>query len=338
MQNWQFFAGLYRDITGLATAGTNGILNGALGYVRPVLLVAITAWIAAQAITVSLGQASMRSLYGGIIRGAVVVFLLQGAATYNQYVGTVAQAIPQEVSNAITPGAVGNIGGGVAFDNVWNAAAKAGIAVWESIPSYSIKGAMLFLLVGVYFIATLCFIGAGFLVYLASTVLLQLLLAVGPLFVALFAFPQTHKFAAGWVAAVVSTLLTQILAVAILVMFTAAEQATVARIAAPGPGGVGNFIDPLFTLLEASVLLYIIYKLVHQAPTIAASVSGGVYQGVGSLLASAGKAVGTAASATTQGIAKAAQGVGAATIPATRIIAATGRSLSGAARNVRFTP
>jgi type IV secretory pathway VirB6-like protein len=327
MANWAFFATLYTQILGLVQAGANGILNGALGYARPAVLAAIVAWIAFQAISVANGVTPLRSLYHGLVRAAVVVFLLQ-AANYNQYVGTVAQTIPTEVTTAISGG--GPVSGGAAFDNVWNGAAKAGITVWKEIPNYSLKSAMLFLLVGVYFIAALFCIGAGFLVYLASTVLLILLLSVGPLFVAMFAFPQTQKFAAGWVAAVASTIVTQILAVAILVMFTAAELATVNKVAVPGADT--DFLDQLFVLLEAVLLLAVIASLVKQAPSIGASVAGGVYQGVGGLLGGAGKVAGLAARGTTGGIALAARGAGAVAsrvTSAARISQPTGKSLSG---------
>jgi type IV secretory pathway VirB6-like protein len=326
MANWVFFGTLYTQILGLVQAGADGILNGALDYARPVVLAAIIAWIAFQAISVANGMAPMRSLWHGVIRAAVVVFLLQ-AANYNQYVSTVAQAIPTQVTAAISGG--GAVAGGAAFDNVWNGAAKAGIAAWKGIPSYSLKGAMLFLLVGVYFIAALACIGAGFLVYLASTILLILLLNVGPLFVAMFAFPQTQKFAAGWVSAVASTIVTQILAVAILVMFTAAELATINKVAEPGVGT--DFLDQLFVLLEAVLLLAVIASLVKQAPSIGASVAGGVYQGVGGLLGSTGKMAGLAARGTTGGIAQAARGAGAVASRATsaaRVSRPTGKSLS----------
>jgi type IV secretory pathway VirB6-like protein len=328
MANWAFFATLYAQILALVQGGANGILNGALGYARPVVPAAVVAWIAFQAISVANGVVPMRSVCHGLIRAAVVVFLLQ-AANYNQYVGTVAQAIPTQVTAAISAGGA-NVVGGAAFDNVWNAAAKAGVAVWKGITSYSLKGAMLFLLVGVYFIAALACIGAGFLVYLASTILLILLLNIGPLFVAMFAFPQTHKFAAGWVAAVASAIVTQILSVAILVLFTAAELATVNNVAVPGAGT--DFLDQLFVLLEAALLLAVIASLVKQAPNIASSIASGAYQGVGSLLGGAGKVATTAAKGTTGGIALAARGAGAAASrmasPA-RVSQPTGRSLSG---------
>src|ERR1700722_5100192 len=100
MTNWAFFAALMTQLLGLVQAASNGMLNGAIGYARPALLLGVTAWVALQAISVANGMASMRSLYHGLIRAAIVVFLMQ-AANYNQYISTLAQAIPNEVGNAL---------------------------------------------------------------------------------------------------------------------------------------------------------------------------------------------------------------------------------------------
>jgi hypothetical protein len=129
---------------------------------------------------------------------------------------------------------------------------------------------------------------------------------------------------------VASTIVTQVLAMAILVLFTAAELATVNNVAAPGADT--DFLDQLFVLLEAALLLGVIASLVKQTPSIAASIAGGVYQGVGGLLGGAGKMAAMAARGTTGGIALAARGAGAAASrmasPA-RVSQPTGRSLSG---------
>jgi type IV secretion system protein VirB6 len=315
-------------------AGTNGMINGALGYVRPVLLVAITASIAFQAIAVANNVAALRSLWHGVIRAAVVVFLLQGAAVYNQYVSNLATVIPTEVGAALATAGVntGNVANGAEFDVVLNAAIKAGLTVYDKIPDYSVKTIGLCIAVVIYWGIALGAIGISFAVYLASTLLLQLLLAVGPLFVALFAFPQAAKFGAGWVAGLVSVIVTQILAVAILVMFMAAETATVQRVTAAGVAGMaGNFVNGIIALGEGALLMVLISGLVKQAPGLAQGIAHGVYQNVGGFLGTAGKMAGMAAQGARWGATQAAKGVGAVEqkTAAPRPTAATGRSLSG---------
>jgi type IV secretion system protein VirB6 len=225
-----------------------------------------------------------------MIRAAIVVFLMQ-AANYNQYISTLARAIPNEVGNALAAAGAnaGSVASGAAFDTVWNAAAKAGLTAWEQVPKYSLSSIPLWFAIIVYLAIALVAIGVSFLVYLASTILLLLLLAVGPLFVALFAFPQTFKFASGWVAALVSAIVTQILALAVLAMFVATEQATIARITTDVAVN-GNFIDAIITLAEAALLMWLIATLVKQTPSIAQGIAGGVYQNVSGIVDAPGKA------------------------------------------------
>jgi type IV secretion system protein VirB6 len=287
LTNWNFFASLMTALLAAIQGGTGGMINGALGYVRPILLAAITVWIAFQAIAVANNVAPLRSLWHGVIRAAVVVFLLQGAANYNQYVSNLATAIPTQVGAALATAGVNtaNVANGAEFDTVLNAAIKAGLVIYDQIPDYSFKTPGLCIAIVVYWGIALGAIGISFAVYLASTLLLQLLLAVGPLFVALFAFPQSAKFAAGWVAALVSVIVTQILAVAILIMFMAAETATVQRVTAAGAAGMaGNFMNGIIALGEGALLMVLIAMLVKQAPSLAQGIAGGVYQNVAGIV------------------------------------------------------
>lgn len=288
MTNWTFFSTLTAQLIGVIQAGGDALLNGALTYAHNAVLAASVAWIAFRAIMVATGKGTVGSLYRDLIRIAVVVFLLQSVATYNQYVGDLAFAIPTEVGKALAAvGAnTGDVANGAAFDGVWNAAAKAGLAVFDHIPKYSLSSIPLWIAVIVYLAIALIAIGVSFLVYLASTILLLLLLKTGPLFVALFAFQVSLRFASGWVAAVVSTILTQILTVAILVLFVGVEANTVTHITTTVvAGGVAaNFIDEIVTLAEAALVLWLIALLVKQAPSFAQGIAGGVYHNVSSVV------------------------------------------------------
>ncbi len=314
MTNWHFFQALMGQLTALVQGAGDSMLNGALSYARATVLAAIVAWIAFKAIMVANGFAPLNEIYRDLVRAAVVVFLLQSAATYNQYVGNLAVVIPTEVSTALaTIGVNGNVANGAAFDDVWNAAAKAGLTVFEHIPKYSLSSIPLWFAVIVFLAVALVAVGVSFLIYLASTVLLLLLLKTGPLFVALFAFSISAKFASGWVAAVVSAILTQIFTVAILILFIGTEQATVVRITQTVTGGaLANFIDEIVTLGEAALLMCLIASLVKQAPSFAGSIAHGVFQNVSSLVGTAENVAGAAVKDTVGAIALGGRGVSAA--------------------------
>lgn len=322
------------QLTALMAAAGDAMLNGTLGYVRPLVLAAAIGWIAFRAIMVANNFSRLNDIYRDLIRIAIVVFLLQ-VANYNQYIGGLATAIPTEVGNALAGlGAnAGNVTNGAAFDGVWNAAAKAGMAVYDQIPKFSLSSIALWFSVIVYLSLALITIGVSFLLYLASTILLLLLLKTGPLFVALFAFPITAKFGSGWVAAVVSVVLTQIFTLAILVLFIGTEQATVTRITAGvAAGGLNNFIDEMVTLAEAALLMWLIATLVKQAPSFAGSIAHGVFQSMSGLAGTAAGVAGGAIRTSLAGLALGGRGVSAAArstgAAAARVTRTTGRSLS----------
>src|SRR5690348_17282112 len=108
MNNWTFISNLLTQMTQMTNNAGNGLLTGALGYALPIVIAGAIAWIAAQAVAVSHGAAQPNTLLHGIFRIAVVVAVLQSVATYNQWVGEVAQALPNDVVNAIS-GAQGGI-------------------------------------------------------------------------------------------------------------------------------------------------------------------------------------------------------------------------------------
>lgn len=337
MNNWTFFASLTTQLMGIIQAATAGILNGALGWVRPIVALAAVGWIAFRAITVANGTGTLRVMWHDIIRIAVIMFLLQ-VANYNQYISAVAQAIPNEVGNALAVGGanMGDVASGAVFDTVWGTAAKAGLIVWEKIPAYSLASIPLWFVIIVYWGIALVSIGLSYIVYLASTVLLQLLIAVGGVFLALFAFEPTAKFAVGWVAAVASAIVTQILAMALLVMFVGVEKVAINQIIAGVAGGIGaNFIASIFVLAVAALLMWLISILVKQTPSIAQAIAGGVYHNMSRVIGGTTSAAVTGAKMAVGGIALGGRGVSAGTRSAAsrmtgapRVTKPTGKSLS----------
>ena len=150
-----------------------------------------------------------------------------------------------------------------------------GLIVYNNLPSLSLKGIGLAIAVIIYWVVALAAIGVGFVVFLASHVLLALEIAIGPLFVALFAFPATRSFFNGWLSAVVSTVLAMVLIVALMSLMVQVETAEIARLAA-APSGA-NVIGQLGALLGVGALLGICGILSRQIPSVATGIAHGVY-------------------------------------------------------------
>ena len=333
MNNWNFFQSLFSQLNGIIQSNAVVALNGALDYARPAVQIGVVAWIAARAIAVANGFHIGNEIWKDMLRAVVVLFLISGAGTYNQYIGNLATAIPNEVGTAIAggPGGPGtaSIANGAAFDTVWSNAAKAGMTVFGHVPKYTLASIPLWCAVVVYMAVALVAIGLSFLIYLASTMVLTLLLMVGPLFVALYAFPVTARFANGWVSALVSAIVTQILTVGVLMMFMATEAATVNNVTAGS--ALQEVTDELVTLGEAGLLTWLIYKLVMEMPGLSATIAGGFYHHVGPILSDAVGAGALAAKVMAKSLSgfNGKEQSGGATVPFPRPTQSTGRSISG---------
>jgi type IV secretion system protein VirB6 len=341
MANWHLFTATYALVSTSLQGAVNTTIANAIAYLRPALLAGATLWIAFQSIAVANGFAAVNSLYRGIVRAAICVAILQSAGTFNQYVGGLAQILPTEITAALSGTPPANIASGAAFDTLSNQAVMAGLLVWKHIPAYSLSGAVMTVFVGFYFIFVIGVIAASFFVWLMSSVTLWVLLSVGPLFIALYAFPQTQRFGAGWVGVVAGTIVTQIMCVILLGLLAgAASLTTTPLLATMSNGAAPNFIDELLQLLGEGILFALIAMLIKQVPGLASSITGGAVQNVTQLTTMAfapglalasrvGQAMNAGARAAGRGAASAA-GSGASKIAGSmRSSTSTGKSLSG---------
>lgn len=333
MMNWTFFATVFATIAVPLQTAMTALTGNLIDYVHLPILYGITLGIGLYAIAASYGFVPFNMLYKLLFAGAVIDVLLLTVPTYDTYVVQLVNSLPRDIGRALAGGGdINMISDGGAFDQVWNTAAKSGLIVWDHIPSYSFKGALLTLFVGAYLIGAFLTILGGFLIYMVSTVMVALLLTIGPLFLALYPFPPLRKFCLGWVSATASAVLTDILSVAVLALLVAGEIATLNRVVQASTGGANmEFTDELFVLLQASGIFYLIYRLLKQVPAIAVAIAGGVYQGLAARLSempmnmamaapkmAASAAVGGAATMTGQAVRS----------MAPRVSSAVGRSLS----------
>ena len=95
--------------------------------------------------------------------------------------------------------------------------------VYDNLPSVSLKGVSLSFCVFLFWGVALAAVAVGFLMFLASSVLMALLVAIGPIFIACALWPASRAFFSGWIASCVSTLTAQILVVALMSLMLQVE-------------------------------------------------------------------------------------------------------------------
>lgn len=281
MNKWQFFAYLYQHFDVQFMAAVQAMIGAAVQAVRPPLIAGVTVYLAA-----TTADDLMRP--GGdpfhpFIRRAIRVIVVLLAVTAANYTQWFANELLQDIPNGVSQALAGATGGqqvtANAFDQLWNAAWASGEEVYKNIPSWSFKGMGMMLLVGLYWVAAAVAVGVAFLIYIASHIMLGLLVSVGPFFVALFMWDWSRKFFEGWIATCLAVVVTQIFVVGLLALLIGVENEIVREIAGNGgPLGVNanDEMSQIQFLVEALVCYAMMAFLAKQLPAFAARIMNGV--------------------------------------------------------------
>lgn len=203
------------------------------------------------------------------VKRIVLLTVVLGAALrlwlYNTVIVDTFYRAPAQLAVAVIGGSdpVGTIDaiwdrGGVVAEQLWD---KGG--VFSSDFGYYLMGAAVWSLVGL-----LC-VYAMFLIALSS-IASALLLAIGPLFIAMLLFDSTRRFFEAWVTQLANYALITILTVLVAALLLQVVESYAAQTAARGPSLAT--VDALDMLLM-SVLVFL---LLRQIMPIAASLAGGV--------------------------------------------------------------
>ena len=328
--DFHVFASLY---TALFTP-FQGAVQGVIGALLPLMAAAVTAGVGAMliawALTIAVGAESAGAVMNRMITrvllpAAVVVFLLSSVATYQQWLVTWISQLPDDIGRAVTGGLGGTVvNSGDPFDNVWNKAYVAGATVFTNLP-FSLKGAVLALVVIAYWIAAAAAVLLAFTMFVTSKVLLQLLVAVSPVFVGAGAFQPSRFLLRGFAGGVAGVITAQILVVALLGIAFNVENQLLAPVLASAANA--NVTGLIASLLITGCVLGACAVLGVKIPAIAIGISGGVFDGIAPWVAASGMAA-RAAAAGARVIASISSGAG-STATAARSVATAGRSLSG---------
>ncbi|TKT75683.1 type IV secretion system protein [Aquamicrobium sp. LC103] len=201
----QFTAPL-QDFIDSGTSGISSWVTGPLGA-------ALTLYVILYGFLVLRGsvQEPVMDFAFRAIKLAIILMLVRDAAVYQAYVTSVFfDALPREVSEALnTAGAPS----ATTFDSLLDKGQSAANDIWAQAawpvdPLTSIAG--LVVVVVTFIVASI-----GYVVSLYARVALAIVLAIGPIFIALAMFQSTRRFTEAWIAQLANFVILQVLVVAI---------------------------------------------------------------------------------------------------------------------------
>lgn len=251
----------------------DGVSDQMLNAVSAPLHIALVIYIAWLGYSVLFGHMTepLRDVWGKIARAAIIAGLLT-AGTYDPWIRDfVLNGLPNDLMGAVTGG--GAAVNAAAFDHIWNLAFIGGATVYESLPGLSFSSVGLEILIGLYWLVAIISIAFCFLVWMVSHIVLGLLVAIGPIFVATYLFAATKSLGERWVSTALGMIALQFLIVSLLVILIPVENQMMAGIKAADV----NPVAQIQILLAAVVFFAIALGVVIQLPGVALALTGGFH-------------------------------------------------------------
>lgn len=240
-----------------------------------VIYVALTGFLVMR----GLSQETFAAVLGRIVRLCAVAWLAMNAATYNEWVRDFfLTTLPTELADRITATTGSPAPDAAAFDTIWRKALGVGMSVWSTLGWTDIGPSLAVIFMWVCAGIAIAF---SYLVWLTSRVGLGLVIALGPVFIALGLFPATRALFERWLGQAIQFVVLGVLAVTLLQLMVAAEGMLVDRIVTTSAGS--SPAQRLQMLLAVCILFIICAMLAMQLPGLASGLAGGFAFHTGSL-------------------------------------------------------
>lgn len=242
---------------------------------QPVALIGLSIW-ACFAIWDFAAGAKNLAVIGKEAFRAVMCYTMVWVGPYTQYVsGLFLHAIPDTISAALggngTPMAM--------LDILCMQALSQAATVYEALPSYSLKSAILSIGVILFVVVALVCVAFIFITLSVAAMTTVLALVVGPVFMAATTTPWTHRFASGWLSVLVGGVVVQLLGLALIKLLIGSSALLMTQLATTAQQSDSNSIMMLAGLGQIGILLWLFKKVTEKIPELAQIIGGGVYHG-----------------------------------------------------------
>ncbi len=197
------------------------------------------------------------------IKLAIIVMLVKNATDYQTYVSNIFfDVLPREISQALNTGMAPSAS---AFDSLLDKGQNCAKEIWArgSWPIDIVTGVGGMMVIAASFIVA----GIGYIVSLYARLALAIVLAIGPVFVALAMFQSTRRFTEAWIGQLANFVILQVLVVAVGSLLITCIETTFTAI----EGYSDVLMRPIALCAICLAALYVFYQL----PNIASALASG---------------------------------------------------------------
>ena len=304
-QVFSFVDGQFKTpLENFISSGTSNIAN----WVSGPLTAALTLYVVLYGYLVLRGsvQEPILEFAFRAIKLAIIVMLVRNASDYQTYVTNIFfDTLPREISQALNSGTTPSAS---TFDSLLDKGQKCAKEIWSrgSWPVDIVTGIGGLLVIGASFLVA----AIGYIVSLYARLALAIILAIGPIFIALAMFQPTRRFTESWIGQLVNFVILQVLAVAIGSLLITCIDTTFTAIEAYSD----VLMRPIALCAICIAALYVFYQLPGIASALAAGGASLTY-GYGAARDAHESTLAWAASHTFRAVGRGARGIGRRLIP-----------------------
>ncbi|MCA1493302.1 type IV secretion system protein [Ensifer sp. NBAIM29] len=197
------------------------------------------------------------------IKLAIIVMLVKNASEYQTYVTNIFfDVLPREISQALNTGTRPNAS---TFDGLLDKGQQCAKEIWgrASWPIDIVTGVGGMMVIGASFIVA----AIGYVVSLYARLALAIVLAIGPVFVALAMFQSTRRFTEAWIGQLANFVILQVLVVAVGSLLITCIDTTFTVIA--------EYSDALMRPIALCAICLVALYVFYQLPNIASALASG---------------------------------------------------------------
>ena len=265
MQVFQAFTSRFdTPITNFIDTGVGNLSNAVSGPLK----VALVLYVVLYGLAVLRGTIvePVQEFAWRAIKIAIILMLATNAGEYNTFVKQVFfDALPMEIGSVFVTGSSTGINSGASFDAFLDRVFKYGYDLWQGssyTDFFTISLAVAIIIAGA--LASMLM----FAIILYAKVGLSLVLALGPVFVALILFSSTRPFGEAWIRQLVNFVILQILAVGVIGLFLTTLDTVLA-------GSAEAATEKAYAAIAIIALLSLGGYVSLQLPEIAGGLAGG---------------------------------------------------------------
>jgi len=261
-QVFSFVDGQFKTpLENFISSGTSNIAN----WVSGPLTVAVTLYVVLYGYLVLRGSVREPILDFAFraIKLAIIVTLVKNASEYQTYVTNIFfETLPREISQALNSGTAPSAS---TFDGLLDKGQASATDIWgrAAWPVDIVTGVGGMMVIGASFIVA----AIGYIVSLYARLALAIVLAIGPIFVALAMFQSTRRFTEAWIGQLANFVILQVLVVAVGSLLITSIDTTFTAI----EGYSDVLMRPIAVCAICLAALYVFYQL----PGIAAALAAG---------------------------------------------------------------